>query len=292
MSKIGALVILMASLSAAWGQKDSILIGPGDVIHIQVLEAPSLEQHVRVTDAGTIPLILGGEVKIGGLDAAAGATSIARALSTGQYVLDPHVTVTVDHYATQNVSVLGQVHSPGSYSIDTPRTLIDVLALAGGLTDLADRSITVERRGSNERASYFLSNQSDKALSDNLTIYPGDIVMVPKAAIVYVLGDVGRPGGFPVTTNSSKMSLLEAIALAGSTQPSAVPSNAKLIRRKENGSYVIISLQLSKIQKGKSSDIDLQADDIVYVPFSYLRNMGGGLSGLIGGAASATIYRY
>jgi polysaccharide export outer membrane protein len=278
----------------AWcdGSKESITIGLGDLVHVKVLEAPELEQSARVTDAGEIPLILGGNVKIDGLKPADAALVIEVVLKDGRYILNPHVTVMIDQYATQTVSVVGQVHAPGVYPIGTPRSIVDVLALAGGINDSADRKVTIQRRGTKEQTAYFLSNQSDVALKTSVEVYPGDIVIVPKAEIVYILGDVGRPGGFPMTTNDSKLSVLQAVTLAGGTLPNAVPSKARMIRKKPDGTYIEYDLPLSAMQKGKRSDIQLQADDIVYVPFSYLRNLGMSLGGMISAAASASIYRF
>jgi polysaccharide export outer membrane protein len=278
----------------AWcsDNKESLTIGLADMVHVKVLEASELEQSARVTDSGEIPLILGGNVKIAGLSPADAALAIEQVLKDRNYVLNPHVTVTIDQYATQTVSVVGQVHAPGVYPIGTPRTIVDVLAIAGGINDAADRKVTIQRRGTKEQTVYFLSNQSDTALNTNVEVFPGDIVMVPKAEIVYILGDVARPGGFPMVTNDSKLSVLQALSFAGGTLPSAVPSKARMIRKQPDGKYIEIDLPLSAMQKGKSSDIQLQADDIIYVPFSYLRNMGMSLGGMISAAASASIYRF
>jgi polysaccharide export outer membrane protein len=117
-------------------------------------------------------------------------------------------------------------------------------------------------------------------------------VLVPKASIVYVLGDVGRPGGFPMATNDSRLSVLQAISLAGGTLPSANPAKARLIRKESDGNYVEIDLPLSNMQKGKTGDIQAHADDIIYVPFSYIRNLGMSLGGIISSASSASIYRF
>jgi polysaccharide export outer membrane protein len=198
----------------------------------------------------------------------------------------------VSHYATQTVSVLGQVRVPGGYAIATPRTILEVLALAGGVNETASRKIVIERRGSRQRVDFFLSNTPAAALDGNAMVYPGDIVFVPKADIVYVLGDVGRPGGFMNTTNNGTISALQVLALAGGTKNSAVPSHARLIRKKPDGGYSEINLSLSAMQKGRQADIPLQADDILYVPFSYLRNIAVNANTLVSSAESAAIYHF
>jgi polysaccharide export outer membrane protein len=290
LSVIASLIIYSSICCLA--QKESLLIGPGDGVSIQVLEAPELTQHVRVTDSGSIPLIVGGSVNVAGMTPSKAADQIEQALKSGNYLLNPHVTVTVDQYATANVTVMGQVKQPGSYPIGTPRSVIDVLALAGGMTDLADRRITIERRVSKDRVQYFLSNQSNAALDSNALVYPGDIVLVAKIDVAYVMGDVPRPGGYPMSTNDGKLSLLQAVTLAGSQEPHAIPNRTRLIRKQPDGTYVEMQVALAKIEKGKEADIPLHPDDIIYIPFSFVKNMGMNLSGMLTATGSAAIYRY
>jgi polysaccharide export outer membrane protein len=287
-----SVLILFCCAGCCLAQTESLTIGPGDMLHLKVLEAPELEQAARVSDAGTLTLILGGKVPVAGLTPAEAAVAIERALVEGHYVLTPHVSVTTEQTATQNVTILGQVRTPGSYPITTPRPILDVLALAGGLNDLAQRRVTIQRHASKERVDYVLSNSANAALDANVPVYPGDTVLVPKADVVYVLGDVNRPGGIAIVTNDSKLSALQALSLAGGTPPNAVPSHARLIRKQADGSHVEQPLQLSAMQKGKEPDIPLQSDDIIYVPFSYARNMAVGAGSLVGATSSAAIYRF
>jgi polysaccharide export outer membrane protein len=262
------------------------------MLQVKVLEAPELEQSARVTDAGTLRLILGGSVQVAGLTPAEAALAVERALVEGHYVLTPHVSITLAQTVTKNVTIIGQVRSPGSYSIGTSRPILDVLALAGGLTELADRKVTIQRNGTKERIVFVVSNSANTALDASVAVLPGDTVIVPKADVVYILGDVGRPGGIAIVTNDSKLSALQALSLAGGTPPNAVPSRARLIRKQTDGSHVDLPLQLSAMQKGKQPDLPLQADDIVYVPFSYARNMAVGAGSLVGATSSAAIYKF
>jgi polysaccharide export outer membrane protein len=285
-------LMLFCCAGCCLAQTESLSIGPGDILHLKVLEAPELEQSARVSDAGTLTLVLGGKVQVAGLTPAEAAVAIERALVEGHYVLTPHVSVTTEQTATQNVTILGQVRTPGSYPIATARPILDVLALAGGLNDLAQRKVTIQRHASKERVDYVLSNSANAALDANVPVYPGDTVLVPKADVVYVLGDVNRPGGIAIVTNDSKLSALQALSLAGGTPPNAVPSHSRLIRKQADGSHVELPLQLSAMQKGKEPDIPLQGDDIIYVPFSYARNMAVGAGSLVGATSSAAIYRF
>jgi polysaccharide biosynthesis/export protein len=287
-----SVLILFCCAGCCLAQTESLTIGPGDMLHLKVLEAPELEQSSRVSDAGMLTLILGGKVQVAGLTPAEAAVAIERTLVEGHYMLTPHVSVTTEQTATQNVTILGQVRTPGSYPIATPRPILDVLALAGGLNDLAQRKVTIQRHASKERVDYVLSNSANAALDANVPVYPGDTVLVPKADVVYVLGDVNRPGGIAIVTNDSKLSALQALSLAGGTPPNAVPSHARLIRKQPDGTHVEQQLQLSAMQKGKEPDIPLQGDDIIYVPFSYARNMAVGAGSLVGATSSAAIYRF
>ncbi len=286
------LLMFLCAVSFGYAQNGSLLIGPGDTLHIKVLEAPELEQIVRVTDAGTVPLVIGGSVSVAGLSPGSAATEVRNALIGGHYLLNPHVSVTQDQMATQNVSVLGQVRSPGSFPTATKRTVLEVLTLAGGLTDLASRDLTIRRHDTGERISYYYSNDPKAALTTDVAVYPGDTIIVPKVDVVYTLGDVVRPGGFPMATNNSKLTVLQAVSLAGGTAHTAVPSDARLVRKNPDGSYQEIPLPLSDMQKGKKPDMQLQADDIIYVPFSYLRNAALGVANLVAAASSAAIYQF
>ena len=291
--RIAELFLLFACLfTRCYAQKESIVISPGDSIHVKVLEAPELEQTGRVNDEGVLPLIIGGDVKLAGLTPIEAASTIRQALERGHYILNPHVVVNIEQTATLNVTVLGAVKAPGSYSINTPRSILDVLSLAGGLAPDASRKVTIERHDTKELIDYVVSNRSQVALKNDVMVFPGDKVIVPKAGIIYILGDVGRPGGIEMATNDSKLSALQAVAMAGGTRPSAVPSHTVLVRKQADGTYVETRLNVSAMQKGKMPDMQLQADDIVYIPFSYLRNIVLGAGSLLAAAASAAVYRF
>ena len=271
-------------------QKESLLIGPGDALHIQVYDTPEMEQRAKVTDSGEVPLSFVGNVKVANMTPGQAAKEIEQRLIAAAIMLHPQVTVRVDAYATQNASVMGQVLKPGQYEIDTRRKVIDVLALAGGLTDVADRHITIERHGDpDQKIDYYYSNVAGAALTDDPMVYPGDTVVVPKAAVVYVLGDVLKPGGYPISTNNSKMTVLQAIAVAGYANHSAAVGKSKLVRKTPSG-VEQIDLPVNAMQKGQKADVALMPDDVVYVPFSFLRNVAVNAQSILASATSAAIY--
>jgi polysaccharide export outer membrane protein len=284
------LFVLLSVPTSVRAQNESLLIGPGDLLHLQVYDTPEMEQRARVTDAGTIPFSFLGSVSVSGMTPEQAAEQIQRRLVAAGVMLHPQVTVRVEAFATQNASVMGQVQKPGIYEIDTARKVVEVLALAGGLTDLADRHITIQRFGpAKQKVEYYYSNTALTALSDDPMVYPGDTVIVPKVAVVYVLGDVSKPGGYPISTNNSRMTVLQAVALAGYANHTASVGKSRLVRETDDG-VEEIDLQLSEIQKGKKPDVALLPDDVVYVPFSFMRNIGINGQGILASATSAAIY--
>jgi polysaccharide export outer membrane protein len=294
MKKLPWYCLLLLLLSSATihllAQNESLLIGRGDLLHLQVYDTPEMEQHARVTDSGSIPFSFLGTVSVSGLTPAQAAEQIEHRLVAAGVMLHPQVTVRVEAYATQNASVMGQVQKPGSYEIDTGRKVVEVLAMAGGLTDIADRHITIERFGAaQQKVQYYYSNSAPTALADDPLVYPGDTVIVPKAAMVYVLGDVSKPGGYPINTNNSTMTVLQAIALAGYANHTAAVGKSRLVRATPGG-VVEIDLQVNAIEKGKKPDVALLADDVVYVPFSFMRNIGINGQAILASATSAAIY--
>lgn len=283
-------VILSLLAVSCFAQQESLLIGPGDLVHIEVFDTPEMERHVRVTDSGVVPVAFIGDLHIGGLTPAAAGKAIEAALVEKQVMRRPQVTLTVEQYSTQGVSIMGQVQNPGAYPIQTPQPILKVLSLAGGMTDIADRHITIERHGdSKSSVTYFLSNDSKEALESQVLVNPGDTVLVPKVGVVYVLGDVTRPGGFPITTNDAQITVLQAIALAGSTNKTATSNRARLVRKTPSG-LQDVPLQLADMEHGKKPDMILQPNDVVYVPFSWMKNMAISASSIVSSTSSAGIY--
>jgi polysaccharide export outer membrane protein len=272
---------------------NSLIIGPGDTLVVHVLDTPELDQTARVEDSGRIPLLLIGETNVKGLTPGEAASAIASNLRRGNFMLDPHVTVTVQKYATAGVTVLGQVRLPGSYTIDTPRTVLDILAMAGGLTDEAERKITVEHARTKERVDYFVDNNAHKALDTNFLVYPGDRIIVEKAPTVYMLGDVNKPGGYEHTTNDGKVTVLQAVALAGGIQHTGSGNKAHLLRKMPDGTVSDQKINIAAMESGKVKDFNLLPDDILYIPYSYIRQIGvSGAENLFAVAATAAVYRF
>ena len=268
--------------------KNSLLISTGDNLHITVLDMPNMEQHARVTDAGDVPVQGIGNVRVVNMSPGEAATAIHDRYVSSHFLNHPQVAVVVDQYATQEVTLIGEIKTPGAYPIATPRLILDVIALGGGLTEFADREVLVERHGDQTNpVRYNVSNNGQQALKDQVLVNPGDTVLVAKAGIVFVLGDVNRPGGYAMTSNNeSQMSLLEALANAGGAAKTAKLGQARLLRKSD---HTETKISIGDIQKGKKADFALAPGDILYVPFSYSKNLviqsSGGIANAAGTAA-------
>jgi polysaccharide export outer membrane protein len=265
-------------------------VTPGDLLHITVFDVPEMTQDVRIGAKGEAQLALIGNIDLAGLTGEEAAQAIARELRTRKLLLSPQVNVLIKEFASQGVSVIGEVQHPGVYQVLGARSVLDVISMAGGLTNVADTRITVKRRrGSDQTVTVKLkTDDPNTSLTNNVQIYPGDLIVVPRAGIVYVLGDVNRPGGF-VMQDSGRITLLQALAQAGGASKSASLSKAILMRKNGDG-YSNTKLHVGKIEKGEEPDLDLHANDVLFIPNNRLKNALSGTQSVISSIGSASIY--
>jgi polysaccharide biosynthesis/export protein len=265
-------------------------IAPGDLLEISVFDTPELTQQVRVGADGKAELALLGNVSLDGLTTQQASEEIARQLRERQLLLRPQVNVLVKESATQGVSVMGEVEHPGAYPLLGPRSLLDVLSMAGGLSKTADTRVSIKRReGRQGDVTVKLdNNDAHMSLAADVQVYPGDLVMVPRAGIVYVLGDVNRPGGF-VMQDNGKITILQALAQAGGTTTTAAANRAILLRKNGEG-YVADKLHIGNITHGKEKDLELQPNDIVFIPDSRLKHALRSTESVASSIGSASIY--
>jgi polysaccharide export outer membrane protein len=247
-----------------------VALGPGDLLEITVFDTPELAQRTRVSNEGKITMPLLGEINARGLSPNELEATIRSKLIEGQFVKDPQVSVFVVEYAGQTAFITGEVNKPGGYALLRSHRLRDLISVAGGLTPRAGNSVTIARDG-NPQPIHVDLNSQDEA-QNNPEVMPGDNITVPQTGIVYVLGDVERPGGFVLDRRSS-LSVIQALALAEGTKSSASLSKARLIRTNQEQREEI-PLDLRKILKSQRPDVFLQAGDIVFVPGSLTRGMG------------------
>src|ERR1700674_5002841 len=248
-----------------------VRVGPGDLLAVKVFDVDELTQDVRVSDRGDAALTFVGRLHLAGLTTGEVQTLVENRLRDGNFVREPQVSVLIEEDGTQGVSVLGEGAKPGVYPVLGPRNLLDVIALASGLTPMAAHEATIKRRQGIEVLTASLSYNPSELLASNIELWPGDTVIVPKAGIVYVIGDVGRPGGF-LMENNGRVSLLEAVALASGVNRTAALSKVRIIRKTPAG-YEDTPIDLKRILQGKTADIALQREDIVYIPSSAARSL-------------------
>jgi polysaccharide export outer membrane protein len=272
----------------------AITIGPGDLLDLSVFDVPELVLKVRVDVNGCVSLAFLGDLKLGGMTVGNAQRLIARELVAHQLVKDPQVSIFIEEFATQGITVYGEVNAPGIYPLMGPHHLYDVISAAGGLTLKSGRTVTVLHAGQSdlpEVVALTNVNASENPLEHaNVPIYPGDTIVVSKAGMVYVLGEVNKPGAFLMEDNTS-ISVLKATALAGGTTKLA-SLKGSLILRKSLAGTTQTRIPLDKIYHGKAQDMQLHAEDIVFVPLSNIRNYGAmGLQGAIQ-AAVYSIYAF
>lgn len=245
-----------------------IRIGGGDLLNISVYGVPELAQDVRVNNAGDVYLPLVGYVQLAGLTLDQAQTVIENRLREGEFVKSPHVTIFLKEYVNQSATVTGEVNKPGVYPILGERRLLEVLAAAGGLTARAGKTVIITHRDHpDEPVKVDVPSDLEKSPKDNVEIFPGDTLVVNRAGVVYVVGEVARPAGL-IMDNNEKMTVIQAIALAGGTTSVAAMNSARLIRSTPKGREEV-PLPLKKMLSSKQADIDLKPDDIIFVPASF-----------------------
>jgi polysaccharide biosynthesis/export protein len=266
-----------------------LVLGPGDLLTLTVFNVPELLQTVRISETGDTVLSLIGNMHLADMTVADAQVAIENEYRNRKMLVDPHVSILVTEYATEGVSVLGEVTKPGVYPLLGPHTLLDIISAASGLTEFAGSTVSIRRRNGAEQVVQLNANDPQKALAQDVELHPADTVVVARAAIVYVVGDVGKPGGFPMQ-NNGRLTVLQAIALASGTNKTASLSHAKIIHKDPSG-YKEADIHLTKLLQGKAPDRELAPEDIVFVPNSKLKSaVAGGYSSAVQAAATAAIY--
>src|SRR5690349_7481802 len=274
------------------GPLGRLLIGPGDEGNVSVYGVPELAQHVRVTETGEIDLPLVGKMMIAGMTAEEAQVLIEKKLVDGGFVNSPHVTLAIKEYTSEGITVLGEVARPGTYSAMSARRLYDAFMAAGGLTQRAGTTVAISHRISGEAAqTVALSSNPAKSADANVELKPGDTVVVSRAGVVYVVGEVGRPGEF-VIENPESMTVMRVIAMAAGPTRMASLTHAKMLRRTPAG-LKNTELNLKNIIEAKAPDMPLQAEDILFIPQSKSRAAAErGASSVLSMLTSLALYRF
>jgi polysaccharide biosynthesis/export protein len=242
----------------------SLQLGVGDLVEMSVYGVPELATKTRISSNGDMYCPLIGYTHVAGLTAEGAEKLIETRLA--DFVKNPHVSLFVTEYASEGASVLGAVARPGIYPVLGQQRLFDLISAAGGLSEKAGRSVTVTHRTDPDKTITIDLTRNLKDNPDtNVAVFPGDTIIVRKADIVYVLGDVTRPSG--LLMEGGGLTVLQAVALAGGTTRTAKLSGAKIIRKGPEG-MTETPVELKKILQAKAPDMAMQPDDILVVPSS------------------------
>lgn len=259
--------------------------GPGDLLEVSVYNVPELATKARVSNSGEVYLPLIDYVHVAGLTQEEAQAVIEKRLEDGGFVRNPHVTVFVDEAESQGITLLGEISKPGIYPDTADHKLYQILSQAGGFTPVASRKIAIIRKGKADPIRIDLPRNLADDLSGNVDVLPGDTITVPRAPVVYVVGDVGRPAGLLI--DNGTLTVLQALALAGGTNHTAKMGSVRLIRKTPSGGMTETRVALKKMMEAKAPDVTLQADDILFVPMSGAKVAAGKVGDAAISAATA-----
>jgi polysaccharide export outer membrane protein len=260
------------------------------LLHIEVFDVPELSREIRVGDGGSIsyPLIPG-KIAAAGLTPLELQESLERLLIENGLVSHPQVSVFVKEQNSQPVSVVGAVGHTMVFQVIRPTTLLEVLAAAGGISDDAGSIVMVTRPNSPGAARTKTVSATDSQNDDqqvitirlqdllesgnavfNIPVYGGDVVSVPRAGIVYVLGfGVAQPGGYVLQSHGEQVTVLKAVALAHGMTTFAKGDSAVIMRTNPaTGNRDQIPVHIKAIENHKQDDVPMKSNDILYIPDS------------------------
>ncbi|HEX8605346.1 MAG TPA: polysaccharide export protein EpsE [Pseudoduganella sp.] len=239
-----------------WANAADATLGAGDVVRISVYGSPDLNVETRIGQSGILTFPLVGQVQVGGLEIPAAERKIAGLLESGGFLRKPQVTILVTSLSSQQVSVLGLVNRPGRYPIEGKRTVLDMLALAGGANLDGSDIVTLIRKRNGEVTKETLDIVDmlrSGELKRDVELSPDDILYVERAPRFYIYGEVQRPGAFKLERS---MTVLQALAVGGGLTQRGTERGMRIKRRDADGKIQVID--------AKHDDL-LQTDDIVYV---------------------------
>lgn len=251
------------------------VLGPEDLIEINVYQVDELKRTVRISSSGLIKLPLVDTIKAGGLTASEIEAEIGKRLE--KYLQEPVVSLFIKEYRSQRITVLGAVRNPQVLTVTNQNFLLDVVSLSGGLSSDAGE-ICYVRRGSET-----IVIDIDKLLIEGMTelnipVFAGDVIHFPKGGVMFVDGAVRSPGSFPV---KGKVTLTQAISMASGFQSVAIKSEVKVYRDTGKSERDIIPVDYDDILAQKSPDIELKDKDIIIVPTSAIKEFIKSISGAV-----------
>jgi polysaccharide biosynthesis/export protein len=306
----------IAQLAQATSVKQGdYVIGSGDLLTVEVFDVPELSRDVRVNETGYISLpLMPTKVRAESLTTFQLQDKLAELLQTNGLVSSPQVSVSIKERNSQPITVIGSVKNPKVLQAIRQTTLLQALSEAGGIAEDAGNTVIVTRLAAKtpapvdpnappmaaEPQSYTINLSDLLETGDsrfNIPLVGGDVVSVPRAGIIYVVGAVNRPGGFVMQNDRDHMTTLKMLSLAGGPIATAKIKGAVILRKNDDtGKRDEVPVDLSKVMKMKAEDVTLQASDILYVPDSAgkraLRRTGDIAVSLTTGIAIVAAGRY
>jgi len=282
------------------------VISPEDVVDVYVYDVPELSREYTVNVAGnvTVPL-LREPVHAAGLSPEQFARALEQSFRQAGSLSRPQVTVTIKQSRRNVVTVEGAVKSPQVVPVIGPTQLMSILSRCGGLADDHGSTVTVSRgalalhdlAAEGAPAAPTVTVELKKLMEGNgplsdFAVWPGDRVSVEHAGIFYILGEVGKPGGYNLKSAQEQVTILEALAIAGDVTYVAKRSKTVIIRKDSTapGGRKEIPFNISDILAGRSADPVLQNNDILYVPASGGKRALRTLSSVPAAVATAATY--
>ena len=283
-----ALPIFGQSADGREGPVRTYVLGPDDMITVRVTDAEEFtDKPIKIGASGYITLPMVGRIEAGGRTTDELEKAIIERLKT--YIRNPEVAVGVTEEKSQPVSVIGAIEAPGVHQLQGRKTLVEILSLAGGVRQDAGYSVRITRQMewgriplpnavTDPSGKFNVAEVNLKAImeaknpAENILIMPHDVISVPRAEAVYVIGDVKKPGEF-VLGEKARMSVLQALAMAAGVERTASLSKARILRAAASpgAKRREIAVDLSKILAGKDEDLAMQPEDILLVPGSKTR---------------------
>ncbi|HXW57268.1 MAG TPA: polysaccharide biosynthesis/export family protein [Candidatus Cybelea sp.] len=309
--------------SRARTEPTDIPIGAGDVVHVDVFDVPELSRDLRVSDSGDLSFpLIPGRIHVAGQSPFQLEATLEQLLLENGLVSHPQVSVFVKEQNSQPLSIVGAVSHPMVYQVLRPTTLVEVLADAGGIADDAGPDILITRPSHAGEVTPAAGPGSDRPSTDppsdppaenaqvitirledlleagdsrfDIPVYGGDVIRVPKAGIIYVLGEgIAAPGGYVLQGHGEKVTVLKAVALAHGLSGFAKADNSVILRTDPaTGKRVAINVHIKKIERHKENDVPVESNDILYIPDSAGKKaLARGGEAAIGIGTALTVYR-
>jgi polysaccharide export outer membrane protein len=284
------------------------VLGPGDEVVILAVDAEEIaNKPVRVSAGGDIAFPMVGRIHVDGMTVQQLQGELTERLKT--YIKRPDISINVTQFRSQPVTVIGSVRNPGLIQLEGRKNLLEVLSLAGGVQAESGSKITITRprqEGSilpppfvsaDPSSAYSVAEIDLRTIVDashpelNVLILPHDVISVPRAQIVYAMGQVKKAGGF-VLNDKDGISVVQLLARAEGPTGTAALKGAKIIRPVPGAQRIEIEVNLKDVMNGKTKDIVLQSEDILFVPESRPKNaLTKTLDAMISMAPGMAVYR-